>query len=129
MRRHPWVPVALTGRRTLGPNTLKALDHVLGLLEPSGLPPRDRAEALALVSGFVASHVGYEVAQQQALGRTSDVRQFAESNARYMAGAVASGAYPHLAAAMAADGAGPELQPDPDETFERLLARVISGLG
>jgi AcrR family transcriptional regulator len=127
MRRHPWLPVALTGRRTLGPNTLKALDHALALLEPSGLPPRDRTEAFALVSGFVASHVGYEAAQQQALGRTDDIQQFAESNTRYMAGAVASGAYPHLAAAMAIDKGEPE--PDPDETFERLLARVISGLG
>jgi AcrR family transcriptional regulator len=127
MRRHPWLPAALSGRRTLGPNTLKALDHALALLAPTGLPPRAQAEAFALVSGFVASHVGYEVAQQQALGRTDDVRQFVESNARYMAGALKSGAYPHLAAAMAIDDGEPA--PDPDETFERLLARVINGLG
>lgn len=126
MRRHPWLPVALTGRRTLGPNTLKALDHALALLEPTELPAQDRLEAFALVSGFVASHVGYEVAQEQALGRTGDAKQFAESNARYLAQAVESGAYPHLAQAMAASGAEPA--PDPDVTFERLLARVINGL-
>ncbi|GAA1981896.1 TetR/AcrR family transcriptional regulator [Catenulispora subtropica] len=126
MRRHPWLPVALTGRRTLGPNTLKALDHALALLAPTGLPPQSRLEAFALVSGFVASHVGYEVAQEQALGRAEDAKEFAESNARYMTRAVASGAYPHLAEAMAASGAGPA--PEPDATFERLLARVINGL-
>ena len=126
MHRHPWLPVALTGRRTLGPNTLRALDHALALLAPSGLPPSARTEAFALVSGFVASHVGYEVAQQQALGTTGDVQEFVASNARYLAAAVGSGAYPHLAEAMAADGAEP---PESDETFERMLARVISGLG
>ena len=126
MRRHPWLPVALTGRRTMGPHTLRALDHALALLAPSGLPHQSRLEAFALISGFVASHVGHETAQHQALGRTGDPRQFAESNARYLSGAVASGAYPHLAEALAANGAEPA--PDPDVTFERLLARVISGL-
>lgn len=126
MHRHPWLPVALTGRRTLGPNTLRALDHALALLAPSGLPPRARTEAFALVSGLVASHVGYEVAQQQALGRTDDVREFVASNARYLAAAVESGAYPHLAEAMAENGAE---SPEADETFERMLAQVISGLG
>jgi AcrR family transcriptional regulator len=125
MRAHAWLPVALTGRRTLGPNMLRALDHALALLEPSGLPARARTEAFALVSGFVASHVGYEVAQQQALGLTEDVQHFVASNARYLAAAVASGEYPHLAEAMAADSAE---QPDADETFERMLALVISGL-
>ena len=126
MHRHPWLPVALTGRRTLGPNTLRALDQALALLAPSGMSPRACTEAFALVSGFVASHVGYEVAQRQALGRTDDVQEFIASNARYLAAAVGSGAYPHLAEAMAASGAEP---PDADETFERMLALVISGLG
>lgn len=130
MRRHPWLPAALTGRRTLGPNTLKALDHALGLLAPTGLSPQARLESFALVSGFVASHVGYEVAQQapggaDTAGSAEKAKQFAESNARYMAKTVASGAYPHLAEAMAASG---EPIPEPDVTFERLLARVINGL-
>jgi AcrR family transcriptional regulator len=126
MHRHPWLPVALTGRRTLGPNALKALDHALALLEPSGLAPTERAEAMELVSGFVASHVGREVAQQQALGVTGDVQEFVDSNARYMAAAAASGAYPHLAEVLAA---GDAEAPDTDQAFERMLARVISGLG
>ena len=126
MRRHPWLPVALTGRRTLGPNALKALDHALALLEPSALPPSERLEAMALVSGFVAGHVGRETAQRQALGQTGDVQEFVASNARYLAAAVASGTYPHLAEATAASGAEPT---DADEVFERTLARVITGLG
>jgi AcrR family transcriptional regulator len=125
MRRHPWLPVALTGRRTLGPNALKALDHALALLEPSSVPLNERMEALALVSGCVASHVGREVAQHQALGQTGDVQEFAASNTRYLAAAVQSGAHPHLAEAMAASGADEQ---DADQAFERTLARAISGL-
>ena len=131
LRRHPWLPAALAGRRTLGPNTLQALDRVLALLVPSGLSARERLEGFALVSGFVASYVGYELAQQaqggtDSAGSAEKAKQFAESNARYMAKAVASGAYPHLADAMAASG---EPAPELDETFERLLGRVIDGLG
>lgn len=126
MLRHGWLPVAVTGRRSPGPNALRVLDHGLGLLEPSGLTPGARGEALALVNGFVASHVAGEVARRQALGRTGDARQFGESNARYMAAAVGSGAYPHLAEVMAgrdADAAGD------DEVFERMVGHVIRGLG
>jgi AcrR family transcriptional regulator len=138
MRRHPWLPAALASRRTLGPNSLRVLDHVLALMAPSGLAARERLEGFALVSGFVASHVGYEVAQltvgvggggDGGAGVEEKAKQFAEANARYMARAVASGAYPHLAEAM--DGAGEaetELGAEADVTFERLLARVIRGL-
>jgi AcrR family transcriptional regulator len=129
MHRHPWLPVALTGRRTLGPNALKALDHALALLEPSSLPQTERMEALAFVSGSVAGHVGREMAQNQALGQTGDVQEFAASNTRYLAAAAESGAYPHLAEAMASRGADEQDEQDADQAFERTLARVISGLG
>ncbi|NUR31456.1 MAG: TetR/AcrR family transcriptional regulator [Catenulispora sp.] len=131
MRRHPWLPVALTGRRTLGPNTLRALDHALALLAPAGLAPQARLEAFALISGFVASHVGYELAQEQAFGPgdADDAKEFAESHARHLAKAVESGAYPHFAEAMTlASADGTIAAPDPDATFERLLARIINGL-
>ena len=126
MRRHPWLPAALTSRRTMGPNTLVVLEHALGLLEPTGLTPRARLETFALVSGFVASQVGYEVAQEQLRGASAEAKQFAEAQARYMAEVAESGEYPRLAEAMAASGGA--AQPDPDETFERLLERVINGL-
>lgn len=123
MRCHPWLPVALTGRRTLGPNALKALDHALALLDSdsesefAAPPPSERLEAVALITGFVAGHVGRDVAQQQA---------FAASNARYLAAVMESGAYPHLAAATEKEK---QQKTDTDEAFERTLARVISGLG
>ena len=74
----------------------------------------------------MTSHTAREVAQHQALGRTADARQFSESNARYLATAAESGTYPHLTQAMAARDANPS---SPDEVFEAMLARVISGLG
>ncbi|MFD0630303.1 TetR/AcrR family transcriptional regulator C-terminal domain-containing protein [Catenulispora yoronensis] len=102
------------------------MDHALALLVPTGLSPLACLEAFALVSGFVASHIGYEAAQESALGDAEQARRFAEANARYLTKAVESGAYPHFAAAAAASGTGPP--PDPDATFERLLGRVLNGL-
>ncbi len=64
MHRHPWLPTALPLRRTIGPGTLASLEHALAVLAPTGLPGAARLEVFALLTGFVASHVGYEVAQR-----------------------------------------------------------------
>jgi AcrR family transcriptional regulator len=125
MRRHPWLPLALPARQTIGPNTLSAMEHALGALEPTGLPGQAKAEAFALLTGFVASHTSYELAQERATassGRTAD--DLAAAQLRYLQGAVATGRYPRLARAMAE----PAAPAAPDDTFERLLDRLINGL-
>ncbi|PBC70419.1 TetR family transcriptional regulator [Streptomyces sp. TLI_235] len=125
MRRHPWLPAALPARQTLGPNTLVVLDHVLAVMTPTGLDAQARLETFSLLTGFVASHVSYELAQERAIeeaGRTPG--EILDAQTRYLRAAVARGDHAHLAQALAAPGG----DQNPQAVFDRLLDRVINGI-
>jgi AcrR family transcriptional regulator len=125
-RRHPWLAPALARRRTIGPNTLAAMEFALAALEPTGLDGRARLEIFALLTGFVANHVTYELAQESAnerSGRTS--RELLDAQARYLRAAVETGRYPRLARTLGEPG---EAAADPESGFGRLLDRMINGL-
>ncbi|MER5866754.1 TetR/AcrR family transcriptional regulator [Kitasatospora sp. NPDC002040] len=125
MRRHPWLPAALPLRRTIGPRALTALEYALAVLEPTGLPGAARLEIFSLLTGFVASHVSYELAQQQAVERsTRSAAEFGAAQFRYLAAMAGTGRYPRLAGALAE----PPAPADPEATFDRLLGRLIEGL-
>ncbi|WP_329576985.1 TetR/AcrR family transcriptional regulator [Kitasatospora sp. NBC_01250] len=125
MRRHPWLPAALPARQTLGPNTLAVLDYALAALAPTGLDAQARLETFSLLTGFVASHMSYELAREHAVeaaGRTPG--ELLDAQARYLRSAVAHGSYPHLAQALAEPGGSQ----NPQAVFDRLLDRVINGI-
>jgi AcrR family transcriptional regulator len=111
MLAHPWLPGALPNRRITGRNTLAYLERGLAALEPTGLPGPTRMEVIALVTGLVASYVTGELAGSVP----------AEEQAAAIGAAVATGDFPHLAAALAG-GAGPA------PSFERLAGWTITGL-
>ncbi|MET8950970.1 TetR/AcrR family transcriptional regulator C-terminal domain-containing protein [Streptomyces sp. NPDC004393] len=121
MLRHRWLPaVLMSTRRTLGPNALAFLERVLAALRPSGLDGAARLEVFAQLTGFVAGHVGYEIAQAAAV-RSPD-RGAAE--ARYLATVAADGRHPELAEVLSAPG-----HPlTPEATFTRFLNRLVDGL-
>ncbi|MFJ3794378.1 TetR/AcrR family transcriptional regulator [Kitasatospora sp. NPDC090091] len=125
MRRHPWLPAALPARQTLGPNTLAVLDYALAVMTPTGLDAQARLETFSLLTGFVASHMSYELAQERAIeaaGRTPG--EVFDAQTRYLRSAVASGNYAHLAQALTAPGGNQ----NPQAVFDRLLDRVINGI-
>ncbi|WP_441247979.1 TetR/AcrR family transcriptional regulator [Kitasatospora sp. McL0602] len=125
MRNHPWLPAALPARQTLGPNTLAVLEYALAVLEPTGLDAQARLESFTLLTGFVASHVSYEIAQQQATEaacRASD--ELLEAQDRYLRAVAASGRHPQLAQVLTATANAP----GPQAVFDRLLDRMINGL-
>ncbi|MEV0368674.1 TetR/AcrR family transcriptional regulator [Streptomyces sp. NPDC050636] len=125
MLRHPWLPGALPARQTLGPNTLAVMEYALAVLAPVGLDAQGGLETFSLLTGFVASYVSYELAQEQATeaaGRTSD--EILDAQARYLRSVAAGGAYPKLAQALAV----PSKDPAPQAAFDRLLDRMVNGL-
>lgn len=65
MLRHRWLPAALSTRRVPGPNTLAFLEHALAALRPAGLDGAAKLEIFAQLTGFVAGHVGHEIAQAE----------------------------------------------------------------
>ncbi|MYT30700.1 TetR/AcrR family transcriptional regulator [Streptomyces sp. MspMP-M5] len=120
MLRHPWLPAALTARRTLGPHTLAFLEHALAALRPLPLDGAAKLEIFSLLTGFVASHVGHELTRAAA----ADSPGRATAEARYLAAVAADGHHPELARALASPG-----RPlTPDATFARFLNRLVDGL-
>jgi AcrR family transcriptional regulator len=120
MLRHPWLPAALSTRRTLGPNTLAFLEHALAALRPTGLDGAAKLEVFAQLTAFVAGHVGHEIAQ--AAAARSPERRAAE--ARYLAAVAADGRHPELAEVLSAPGRSLT----PEATFTRFLNRLVDGL-
>jgi AcrR family transcriptional regulator len=113
MLAHRWLPEALPNRRMTGPHVLAYLEQGLAALAPTGLDGPTRLEVMALVTGFVASFV---------TGELADPVPPAEQ-ATMIREAIATGGYPHLAAALA-QSAGPRRE----TSFERLATWMITGL-
>ena len=120
MLRHPWLPAALSTRRSLGPNTLAFLERALAALRPTGLDGAAKLEVFAQLTAFVAGHVAHEITQAAA-SRSPDR---AAAEARYLAAVATDGHHPELAEALSAPG-----RPlTPDATFTRFLNRLVDGL-
>ncbi len=120
MLRHPWLPAALPNRPLTGAAALGHLEDGLAALAPTALTATAKMEVLGLLTGFVATYVTHEIAVADA-GTTPPEQQ--EERVAELRAAVATGAYPHLAAALAAP-------PDPAATpdFGRIAARMVTGL-
>lgn len=121
MLRHPWLPAALSARRTPGPNALAFLERALAALRPTGLDGAAKLEVFAQLTAFVAGHVAYEITQAAAAGHPDRVA----ADARYLAVVAADGHHPELAEALAA----PPRALAPEATFTRFLNRLVDGLG
>jgi AcrR family transcriptional regulator len=122
-RRHPWL-VDMPSGTFPGPGTLMYMEQVLAILAGSELSGSAKLELFGLYSGMIMTFARLEVQQQQA-GR--DIDAWMPQVAAYLIDVMATGKYPHLAAALAgrpADGENTPLE----SAFDRALARVLAGL-
>ncbi|MFE7800521.1 TetR/AcrR family transcriptional regulator [Nocardia sp. NPDC057440] len=110
MIRHPWLAAELTGRPTLGANSLRL--HDITLAAATTLTPDITVAAAvvdtvdAYVFGAVARHLAEEQAQRRT-GHTED--EWRAAVAPYIREVIASNAYPHFARRVAdAEDAAPE---------------------
>lgn len=122
MRRHPWLPRIMSTLHGFSPNALRYLEHCLGALEGLDAPYGTKMELIGMVNGSVMTFVVNEFAMAER-ARALPWSEEQEQRVRfaYLAGQVADGAYPQLAAALA-EGPSPG---DPDEIFDRMLNRLL----
>ena len=121
-RRHPWLAGLMQRPLPPGPNGLRYLDYFLGLLAGSRLDTGAKLEVIAIISGFAAMY-GAMQAALPAEGTGAVEQNGAQIQA--FARAVASGRYPHLAAALAAGGP-PRSH---DDIFGSCIERLIDLAG
>ncbi|MFG2498845.1 TetR/AcrR family transcriptional regulator [Streptomyces sp. NPDC048441] len=122
MRRHPWLPRIMSSLHGFSPNALRYLEHCLGALEGLDAPYGTKIELIGMINGSVMTYVANEFAvaeRARALPWSEEREQ--QVRLAYLAGQVAGGAYPRLAAALAqAPAPG-----DAEELFERMLNRLL----
>ena len=121
MRRHPWVPALILTRTSIGPNSLRHVEYFLSVVEDLDEPGGTKMELFAMLNSTVSLFAQWE-ANQRASGGTE---RWQAEVAGYLGAAVATGEYPHLAAAFNS-GASPDA--DPDSIFERGLDRTVSAI-
>jgi hypothetical protein len=103
---------------TMGPNSLRCTEYFLAVLAGVDLPGSTKMELFAMLNGSICQFAQWE-ANQTASG---EGEQWQTELVTYLGSAVATGAYPHLAAAVLSGGS---VDLDPDAMFERGFTRVI----
>ncbi|MGN9795256.1 TetR/AcrR family transcriptional regulator C-terminal domain-containing protein [Streptomyces sp. NPDC054847] len=122
MLRHPWLARVMSPLYGFSPNVLRYLEWCLRALEGLDAPYGTKFELIAMVNGTVMTTVATELAMaERARSLPWSPEQEQAARRAYLAGQVAGGDYPRLAAAL-----GEAAEPgDAEETFERVLRRVI----
>ena len=123
--RHPWLLHVPQGRPLLGPNSLRATEATLRILDGTGLDGRELIDAIVTTSAWVAGLARSSLEASQAASETgvSDVDWWATQEP-YLATAMAGEQNPMLGK-VAEDGGfdGPS-----DRSFEFGLQRILDGM-
>ncbi|MGW2017498.1 TetR/AcrR family transcriptional regulator [Streptomyces sp. NPDC001927] len=123
LRRHPWVIRLMTTGYAFGPNALRFLEACLACLDGLDLPGGTKMELIATVNGTVMTIVANELAlAERARGLPWSEEQEQAVRGAYLAGRLAGGDYPRLAAVIGEAGVE---RLDPEEIFDRTLGRAI----
>lgn len=118
MRRHPWVPALVMARPSIGPNSVRCTEFFLAAVSGAGLRPGSEMELYAIFNGSLCQFAEFERSAAVSVGS-----RWQSDLVTYLSGVIATGRYPHLAAAMTTGASAP---PDPAEMFARLLDRLIT---
>ncbi|WP_327150187.1 TetR/AcrR family transcriptional regulator [Nocardia sp. NBC_01329] len=116
-RRHPWMVRANPGE--LGPNGLRYLDHMVGVLAPARLEPAATMTGIAMLSGWVTVFSAQEAAGQVAP---------AAAGADHIAAMLRHGDYPHLSELFARSEAAGGAAVDADAVFRAGIEALLFGI-
>ncbi|MFF4546155.1 TetR/AcrR family transcriptional regulator [Streptomyces sp. NPDC001435] len=122
MHRHTWVPRLMSPVYGFSPNALRYLEHCLACLDPLEASYGTKMELVAMLNGVVTTYVRNELETAERT-RSLPWSEDQENAARiaYLGSRIASGAYPHMAAAFTEDQ-GPI---DLEAVLARALNRVL----
>lgn len=115
MRRHPWLPILVVTRPTLGPNGVDLLEHLLDVLADHPAEPAHKLEAFAVLNALTALFVQNELT-------ASDPG--AQRQSSYLRHVATAGTHPRVSAMLAAAQPGRTSR----DRFATVLARALTGV-
>ncbi|MEV5959656.1 TetR/AcrR family transcriptional regulator [Streptomyces sp. NPDC051987] len=115
MRRHPWLPILVVTRPTLGPHGIDLLEHLFDVLADHPAEPAHKLEAFAVLNALTSLFVQNELA-------ASDPG--AQRQSSYLRHTATTGTHPRIAAMLAAT------QPEhtSHDRFATVLTRALTGV-
>ncbi|PZG23514.1 TetR/AcrR family transcriptional regulator [Nonomuraea aridisoli] len=121
---HPWLAGIAAGRPTMGPNTLRMLEHGMSILDGLGLSLAEMLEIYSLISSWVNGFVREELTEEAVRERSGlSVQEWRQNIAPYIENLMSSGDYPYFTR-IVREG----IDHDFDMRFERGLDRIIAGI-
>jgi len=125
---HPWMAIEGAGRTSLGPNTARCFERVLGAIDGLGLEIDEMLVMIETLDAFIRGRALEELSDQEAIRRSGlDNEQWMKTQAPYVESLVESGRYPLLSRVVLYAHA----PHDPDRLkhgFDLGLERVLDGL-
>jgi AcrR family transcriptional regulator len=126
--RHPWLITIQSGRPSLGPNSLRAVELGFGVLDGLGLDVDQMLIMFGTLTAYIRGAVAAELAEQEAQRRTGlSVEQWQDRMAPYIRTLIDSGEYP-MFNRIIVEAAIPHSDGGPGEGFALGLERVLDGL-
>ncbi len=126
--QHPWVAVHGAGRRTLGPNTARRYEQMLGAIDGLGLEIDEMLVMVETIDAFIRGRAMDELSEQESARRSGlDQEAWMEVQYPYIQSLIDSGQFP-LLTRVVLDARAPH---DPDRlehSFDQGLERVLDGL-
>ena len=123
--RHPWMTVPSAGLRSLGPNTARRYEQVLGAIDGLGLRIDEMLLMGETLDAYVRGRALEELSEQEAVRRSGlDQEQWMQTQLTYITSLLESGRYPLVARVF-------DAPVDPDRLkhgFDLGLERVLDGL-
>jgi AcrR family transcriptional regulator len=126
--RHPWMAVHGTGRRTLGPNTARRYEQVLGAIDGIGLDIDEMLMMIKTLDAFVRGRTIEDLSEEEAVRRSGlSQNEWLQAQTPYVQSLIDSGRYP-LLARVVLDARAPHDPNHLERAFDLGLERVLDGL-
>jgi AcrR family transcriptional regulator len=126
--RHPWVAVHGAGRRTLGPNTARRYEQVLGTIDGLGLEIDEMLVMVETLDAFIRGRALDQLSEQESSRRSGlDQEEWMRLQFPYVQSLIDSGHYPILTRVVL-DARSPHDPDRLDHSFDMGLERVLDGL-
>ncbi|TCK27495.1 TetR/AcrR family transcriptional regulator [Pseudonocardia endophytica] len=122
LRGRPWIVDGIVTRPPFGPNSVRRVEQILGLMAASPAPGSRKMEAVGVIAGMVQTTAVHE---RPGHGGALD-EEFVAAQMTVLVGMAHDGTHPHLAAVFADPPADPG--ESGDERMARILRVVLDGL-
>lgn len=128
IHRHPWLAVLAAGRPSMGPNSLRLVEHTFASIAQLGMNIDEMLVTVDTLHAFVRGYILGELAEQEAIRRSGlDREQWMAAYAPYVRQIIEDGRHP-LVTRIVLDAETPHADDADEQGFALGLERILDGI-